>query len=81
MGGESHSSLLYSTTGVKVEKRSRREAMTERVLFVDLENVQKINLARVPADARVMIFYGVTQKKIQGIGFNGPAGNDHPCGR
>src|SRR3981081_4452060 len=38
--------------------------MTGRVLFVDLENVQKINLAGVPADARVMIFYGVTQKKI-----------------
>jgi hypothetical protein len=38
--------------------------MTGRVLFVDLENVQKINLAGVPADARVMIFYGVTQRKI-----------------
>lgn len=38
--------------------------MTGQVLFVDLENVQKIALARVPADARVMIFYGVTQKKI-----------------
>jgi hypothetical protein len=38
--------------------------MTERVLFVDLENVQKINLTRVPTDVRVMIFYGATQKKI-----------------
>jgi hypothetical protein len=38
--------------------------MTARVLFVDLENVQKIDLTRVPADARVMIFYGLTQKKI-----------------
>jgi hypothetical protein len=38
--------------------------MTERVLFVDLENVQKIDLSQVPADARVMIFYGVTQKKL-----------------
>jgi len=37
--------------------------MTERVLFVDLENVQKIDLSCVPADARVMIFYGITQKK------------------
>jgi hypothetical protein len=64
MGGESHSSLIYSAAGVRVEKRSGESAMTEQVLFVDLENVQKINLARVPADARVMIFYGVTQKKI-----------------
>jgi hypothetical protein len=38
--------------------------MTERVLFVDLENVQKVDLSCVPADARVMIFYGVTQKKL-----------------
>ena len=38
--------------------------MSGRVLFVDFENVQKINLARVPTDARVMIFYGATQKKI-----------------
>ena len=38
--------------------------MTERVLFVDLENVQKVDLSLVPADARVMIFYGVTQKKL-----------------
>src|SRR5882757_5843643 len=38
--------------------------MTGRVLFVDLENVQKIDLGSVPADARVMIFYGVTQKNI-----------------
>ena len=38
--------------------------MTERVLLVDLENVQKIDLAQVPGDARVMIFYGVAQKKL-----------------
>jgi hypothetical protein len=38
--------------------------MTERVLFVDLENVQKIDLSQVPAAARVMIFYGITQKKL-----------------
>ena len=36
----------------------------ERVLFVDLENVQKLDLAAVPADARVMIFYGLTQKSL-----------------
>jgi hypothetical protein len=38
--------------------------LTERVLLVDLENVQKIDLSQVPGDARVMIFYGVTQKKL-----------------
>ena len=38
--------------------------MTERVLFVDLENVQTMDLARVPSDVRVMVFYGVTQKKL-----------------
>jgi len=38
--------------------------MCERALFVDLENVQKIDLSQVPADVRVMIFYGVTQKKL-----------------
>jgi hypothetical protein len=38
--------------------------MAERVLFVDLENVQGIDLSQVPPDARVMIFYGVGQKKL-----------------
>jgi hypothetical protein len=38
--------------------------MTGRVLFVDLENVQNVNLSQVPGDARVMVFYGVTQKKL-----------------
>jgi hypothetical protein len=38
--------------------------MTSRVLFVDLENVQKIDLSSIPADTRVMIFYGITQKKL-----------------
>lgn len=38
--------------------------MPERVLFVDLENVQKIDLSLVPIDAGVMIFYGITQKKL-----------------
>ena len=38
--------------------------MTDRVLFVDLENVQRVDLSLVPADARVMIFYGITQKKL-----------------
>jgi hypothetical protein len=38
--------------------------MSERLLLVDLENVQKVDLSQVPVDARVMVFYGVTQKKI-----------------
>lgn len=36
----------------------------EQVLFVDLENVQKLDLATVPTNAQVMIFYGITQKKL-----------------
>jgi hypothetical protein len=36
----------------------------EQVLFVDLENVSKMDLATVPSNARVMIFYGLTQKKL-----------------
>jgi len=43
----------------------RTEApMTDRMLLVDLENVQKIDLSQVPPDTRVMIFYGITQKKL-----------------
>ncbi len=38
--------------------------MTQRVLFVDLENVQKIDVSLVPVDVRVMVFYGITQKKL-----------------
>jgi PIN domain len=38
--------------------------MTDRMLLVDLENVQKIDLSEVPLDTRVMIFYGITQKKL-----------------
>ena len=38
--------------------------MSTRVLFVDLENVQKIDLSLVPLEARVMVFYGITQKKL-----------------
>jgi hypothetical protein len=37
---------------------------TDRVLLVDLENVQKVDLAQVPVDAQIMIFYGITQKKL-----------------
>jgi len=38
--------------------------MTDRVLFVDLENVQKLDLSAVPRDARIKVFYGVTQKNL-----------------
>ena len=31
---------------------------------MDLENVQKLDLAAVPTNAQVMIFYGITQKKL-----------------
>lgn len=38
--------------------------LTERVLLVDLENVQRIDLSAVPDDTRVMVFYGITQKNL-----------------
>lgn len=38
--------------------------MTDRVLLIDLENVQKVDLSLVPGEARVLVFYGVTQKKL-----------------
>ena len=34
------------------------------MLLVDLENVQKIDLSQIPEDVRVMVFYGITQKKL-----------------
>jgi hypothetical protein len=38
--------------------------MTARILFVDLENIQTLNLTHVPADACVRVFYGILQKKL-----------------
>lgn len=38
--------------------------MNDRVLLIDLENVQTVDLSLVPSEARVLIFYGVTQKKL-----------------
>lgn len=38
--------------------------MNESVLLVDLENVQKFDLAKVPANARVKIFVGQLQSKV-----------------
>ena len=38
--------------------------MADHVLFVDLENIQTMDLSRVATDVRVMVFYGVTQKKL-----------------
>lgn len=38
--------------------------MSDRVLFVDLENVKNVDLRRVPSDARVMLFYGIAQKRL-----------------
>lgn len=34
------------------------------VLLIDLENVQKVDLSLVSDEARVFVFYGVTQKKL-----------------
>src|SRR5688572_30358082 len=39
-------------------------AMSDRVLLIDLENVQKADLSLAPSGARVLVFYGVTQKKL-----------------
>ena len=38
--------------------------MADRVLLIDLENVQKVDLSLAPGDARVLVFYGVTQKNL-----------------
>jgi hypothetical protein len=38
--------------------------MNDQVLLIDLENVQKVDLSLVPNEARVLVFYGVTQKKL-----------------
>lgn len=38
--------------------------MADRVLLIDLENVQKIDLSAVTSDVRVLVFYGVAQKKL-----------------
>jgi PIN domain len=38
--------------------------MRERVLFIDLENVQTVDVSKVPADVRVLIFCGTTQNKL-----------------
>jgi hypothetical protein len=38
--------------------------MTDSILLVDLENIQKIELTAVPVSWRVRVFYGITQKKI-----------------
>ena len=35
--------------------------MSERVLLVDLENVQKFDLGKVPSNTRVKIFVGQLQ--------------------
>lgn len=38
--------------------------MADRVLLIDLENVQKFDLSTLPSDVRVLVFYGATQKKL-----------------
>jgi hypothetical protein len=39
-------------------------AMSDRVLLIDLENVQKVDLSLAPIEVCVMVFYGVTQRKL-----------------
>ena len=38
--------------------------MTERVMLVDFENVQSVELARLPADVRVLLVLGAKQSKL-----------------
>ena len=38
--------------------------MKEQVVLVDFENVQKLDLARLPAQARIKVFVGQTQSKL-----------------
>ncbi len=38
--------------------------VTEQVVLVDLENVQKVALAEIPAQARIKIFVGQMQSKL-----------------
>ena len=38
--------------------------MVNRILFIDLENVQSIELSGVPLDVGVLVFYGMLQKKL-----------------
>jgi hypothetical protein len=38
--------------------------MSERMLLVDLENVQNFDLGKVPPDARIKVFVGQTQSKL-----------------
>ncbi len=38
--------------------------MTDQLVLVDFENVQKLDLARLPAQARIKVFVGQTQSKL-----------------
>ncbi|WP_129642673.1 PIN domain-containing protein [Peristeroidobacter agariperforans] len=38
--------------------------MGDRVLLIDLENVQKFHLSALPGDVRVLVFYGAAQTKL-----------------
>ena len=38
--------------------------MTERVMLVDFENVQSVELAKLPADVRVLLVLGAKQSKL-----------------
>jgi hypothetical protein len=38
--------------------------MSEMILLIDYENVQKVDLSKLPSDALVRVFVGVLQKKV-----------------
>jgi hypothetical protein len=38
--------------------------MVNRVVFIDFENVQGIDLSEVPLDVGILVFYGMMQKKL-----------------
>lgn len=40
------------------------QLVTEQVVLVDLENIQKVDLAGIPAQARIKIFVGQSQSKL-----------------
>jgi len=42
----------------------KRRSSPQRLLLVDLENVQKIDLVHLPDDVHVIVFHGATQKSF-----------------
>ncbi len=38
--------------------------MHDRAVFIDFENIQKVDLAEVPPTVRVLVFFGASQKSV-----------------